>query len=273
VEIKKKITSRTKAILPVHFAGMPCEMSEIHKVARKNGLKIIEDACHALGAEYKYNGKWVKVGSCRHSDMTVFSFHPVKHITTGEGGAITTNSKKLYEKLCALRAHGIYRSEKMRQKNGPWYYEMRDLGFNYRITDFQCALGISQLKKLDGFIKRRRLLFKTYERLFKNNQFFELPLEKDDVKPAWHLYSVKLKGPYIKKRKELVNTLREKGIGIQVHYIPVHMQPYYKKHFKYKIGDFPMAEDYYKMTVTLPLYPGMRDRDIQHVVQSIRDFK
>ncbi len=191
-EIRKNITKDTKVILPVHFAGLPCDMPKIAKIAGKHNLVVIEDACHALGAEYKTNEKWVKIGSCKHSDMTVFSFHPVKHITTGEGGAITTNDRRIYERLKALRTHGIYK-DKNTAKKGPWYYEMRELGFNYRLTDFQCALGLSQLKKLNRFIRRRREIVKMYEESFKANEFFSLPEEVENVKSSWHLYAIRLK--------------------------------------------------------------------------------
>ena len=271
-EIKKKITSKTKAILPVHFAGFPCDMPEIYKIAKNNGLKIIEDACHALGAEYKHNSKWIKVGSCKHSDMTVFSFHPVKHITTGEGGAVTTNNRKLYEKLCMLRTHGIYKNKKMSKEKGLWYYEMRALGYNYRITDFQCALGLSQLKKLNNCIKRRREIVNMYEKEFKNNKFFDLPVEKRYVRSSWHLYQIKLKYKYINQKKELVKKLHKHGIRAQVHYIPVHTQPYYRERFNTKWGDYPVAEDYYHKCLTIPLFPSLSNANVKKVIREINSY-
>jgi UDP-4-amino-4,6-dideoxy-N-acetyl-beta-L-altrosamine transaminase len=272
-EIENKINYKTKAILPVHFAGHPCDMPKIYKIAKKNGLSIIEDACHALGAKSKSdNGKWVKVGSCMHSDMAIFSFHPVKHITTGEGGAITTNSKKLYDKICMLRTHGIYRNKKNSKKIRPWYYEMKDLGFNYRITDFQCALGISQLRKLDSFIRRRRDIFEIYEKEFKGNKYFELPQEKNYAFSSWHLYPIRLKDNCADKRRRIFKKLQKSGIGVQVHYIPVYTQPYYQKTFAYKLGDFPIAENYYSRALSLPIYPKMNKAEVRYVVKCAKDL-
>lgn len=263
-EIEKKITSKTKAVLPVHYAGFPCDMARIYEIAKQRDLKIIEDACHALGAEYKCDGEWIKVGSCRHSDMTVFSFHPVKHITTGEGGAITTNSRNLYEKLCALRTHGVYKSAEIAEERGPWAYEMRELGFNYRITDFQCALGLSQLRKAEEFLVKRRELVKTYEEEFKDSSFFDLPVAADNLKPSWHLYPVRLKNRYVGRKKEIFKELRNIGVGVQVHYIPVYLQPYYQE-LKYNLGLCPNAELFYKKEISLPIFPGITYEEITTV--------
>ena len=271
-ELEGKITKKTKAILPVHFAGLPCNMPEIAKIAKKHNLKIIEDACHALGAKYKTNGKWVKVGSCKHSDMTTFSFHPVKHITTGEGGTITTNNKKIYEKLKALRSHGIYKDKNV-LKNGPWYYEMRDMGFNYRITDFQCALGISQLKKIDSFIKRRIEITDIYNSFFKNIRGMEIPFSGNDFKSSWHIYVLKIDYKYFGlKRQAFMDALKNRGITTQVHYIPVYRQPFYKANFRFNPKDYPQAEDYYSMALTLPVYPDLKDGNICRIVKSIKEI-
>ena len=267
-EIRKKITARTKVILPVHFAGFPCDMEGIAKLARKKRISIIEDACHALGAEYKDSNKWINVGSCRHSDMTVFSFHPVKHITTGEGGAITTNSKGLYEKLKALRSHGVYKTPGIIRKKGPWYYEMRHLGFNYRITDFQCVLGISQLKKLDKFILKRREIVNLYKDVFENNDFFDTTEERDCSRSSWHLYPIKLKDKYKNKKEKIFTKLRKKGLGVQVHYVPVYWQPYYRD-LGHKNGLCPNAEDFYRREISIPLYPSMKKVDIKRAVMII----
>jgi len=268
-DIKKNISKKTKVVLPVHFAGLPCDMPEIAKIARKYNLIVIEDACHALGAEYKTNGKWIKVGSCKHSDMTVFSFHPVKHITTGEGGAITTNNKKLYEKLKILRNHGIYKN-KIVIKKKPWYYEMRDLGFNYRITDFQCALGISQLKKINRFINRRVEIIDIYSNFFKNIKGIKIPFSANDFKSSWHIYILKINYKYFKlSRLELMEVLKKQGIATQVHYIPVYRQPFYKK-FAFDFKDYPGAESYYERALTLPIYPKMTNGDVARVGNSIR---
>jgi UDP-4-amino-4,6-dideoxy-N-acetyl-beta-L-altrosamine transaminase len=282
-QIRNKISPSTKAVLPVHFAGLSCDMPTIKKIAKKNGLKIIEDACHALGAEYKSNGRWVKVGSCAHSDITVFSFHPVKSITTGEGGAITTNSKEYYEKLTMLRQHGITKdpskftnqeelTSKFEIRNSKfekaWYHEMQMLGFNYRITDFQSALGISQLKKLDKFIKRRREIAGIYNQAFKENEYFDLPIEKDYAKSSWHLYPIRLKDEYKDKKALIFNKLRENGLGVQVHYIPVYLQSYYEN-LGYNKGFCPNAEDFYQKEISLPIYPAMSNDDLEQVQERV----
>jgi len=269
-EIKKKINGKTKAILPVHFAGLPCDMPKIAKIAKKHNLAVIEDACHALGAEYKANGKWVKVGSCKHSDMAVFSFHPVKHITTGEGGAITTNNKKIYERLKALRSHGIYKDKSI-MKKGQWHYEMRSLGFNYRITDFQCALGFSQLKKISRFIKRRIEITDMYNNFFKNIRGMEIPFSGNDFKSSWHIYALKIDYKYFGfKRQAFMDALKKRGIATQVHYIPVYKQPFYKTNYKSGFRHYPGAEAYYEKALTLPVYLGLTDKDIGRILSCIR---
>ncbi len=266
-KIKELITKKTKGIIPVHFSGLPAQMKEISGIARKNGLFVIEDGCHALGAKYREGKEWAKVGSCRHSDMCIFSFHPVKHITTGEGGAITTNDEKLYRKLLALRSHGIYRDEKTAEI-GPWYYEMRDLGFNYRITDFQCALGVTQLKKLDRFIKRRREIVSQYQEAFKDHEFFTVPQEPDGYSSAWHLFTICLRERYQKSRKDVFMKLRESGLGVQVHYIPIYWQPYYEG-LGYPRGLCPAAESFYRGEISLPVYPLLKDAQVNSVIKKI----
>lgn len=265
-KIENSITNKTRVILPVHFAGLPCDMVKIRNIAKKNDLLVIEDACHALGAEYKADNRWLKVGSCKHSDMTVFSFHPVKHITTGEGGAITTNSRRLYEKLKALRTHGVYKDKKT-AKRGTWYYEMRDLGFNYRITDFQCALGISQLKNIDRFINRRIEIADMYNNSFKNIKGIEIPFMGNDFKPSWHIYVLKINYKYFgfSRAEIMFNLKKHNNIITQVHYIPVYRQPFYKR-FMFDFRDYPNAESYYEKTLTLPVYPKMTDEDVDRVI-------
>ena len=264
-KIKEKITRRTKALIPVHFAGHPCDLKEIKHIAQKHNLSIIEDAAHALGAEYKNR----KVGSCKYSDMTVFSFHPVKHITSGEGGVVTTNRKDLYEKLFLLRTHGITKDKrKLREWNAPWYYEQHLLGFNYRITDFQCALGLSQLKKLDVFLKKRRQLADFYNKELSDLNEIILPVERPTVNSAWHIYPIRIRN--CSQRKRIFNALRDSNIGVQVHYIPVHLQPYYRDNFGYKKNDYPKAENYYKETITIPLYPGMKAAEIKYIVKTLK---
>lgn len=267
-EIEKHISAKTKLLIPVHFAGLPCEMEEIFAIAKKNNLHVIEDAAHAIGSQYA-DGSYV--GNCKYSDMTVFSFHPVKTITTAEGGAVTTNDEKLYQKLCMLRSHGVTKDENLLTKNpGPWYYEMQSLGFNYRMNDMQAALGVSQLNKLDFFKKRRREVIAMYNKAFADMRYLKIPVEPDDVCSCFHLYVVQIDFTALgKTRTQVMQELRDKGIGTQVHYIPVPTQPYYKKTFGYKDGDYPVAEKYYEQELSLPLYPGMTDGDIQSVINAI----
>lgn len=270
-KIENSITHRTKAIIPIHFAGHPCDLEKIKKIANNYKLIVIEDAAHALGARYKD----YKIGSCRYSDMTIFSFHPVKAITTGEGGAILTNSKKLYERFILLRNHGITKEpKKFINPNGLfyntdlWYYEMQSLGFNYRITDIQATLGISQLRKLDKFIYRRREIAVIYSRLFRDNPYFDIPLEKEYAYSAYHLYPIRLKKGYKDKRQKIFLTIRSKGLGIQIHYIPVYLQPYYKM-LGFKKGICPNAEDFYNSEISINIYPGLKDFQIRRIAKII----
>ena len=261
-EIKKKITKRTKAIAVVDFAGHPADLDAIRKIAKEHNLLIIEDAAHALGSEYK--GK--KVGSL--SDMTIFSFHPVKAITTGEGGMVVTNRKDFYEKLKIFRSHGIIK----RPEKGAWYYEIETLGNNYRITDFQCALGLNQMKKLKKFIQRRREIVQQYNKAFRSMREIVAPVEKAYAKSAYHIYVIRLRlERLLKGRREVFDALRKKGLGVQVHYVPVHFHPFYKKTFGYKQGDFPEAEAYYNEAITLPLFPAMTSAQVKSVVRTVQE--
>ncbi len=286
-EIRKKITSKTKAVIPVDFAGLPCDMEAIRKIADEHDLIIIEDACHALGAEWKdSNGRWHKTGSCSYSEMTVFSFHPVKHITTGEGGAVLTNNAELYEKFLSLREHGIIRNlEKFINKDlafslnpeslilnpNSWYYEIHELGFNYRITDIQCALGLSQLKKLDMFLAKRRSIASAYSQAFKDIELVTTPAEPEDKKPAYHIYVLQIDFERLgKTRADVMNKLRASGIGTQVHYIPIHLQPYYSNKLGYRKGHYPAAEEYYDKALSIPIYPKMNDAEIKRVIDSVK---
>jgi len=266
--IEEKITKQTKVIAPVDYSGQPADLAEIYKIARKNDLLVVEDACHALGAEYKGS----KIGSCKYSDMSVFSFHPVKSITTGEGGAVLTNNRDYYETLLMFRQHGVMKDvakfKHSSEFTGDWYYEMHCLGYNYRLTDIQCALGISQLKKLDKFIQRRIEIVKIYKEAFKNNDFFDLPIEKKDIKSSWHLYPIKLKDEYKDKKKLIFSSLRKKGLWVQVHYIPVYWQPYYQE-LGYRKGICPNAEDFYQREISLPLYYSMTDEDVGYVEEKL----
>jgi UDP-4-amino-4,6-dideoxy-N-acetyl-beta-L-altrosamine transaminase len=258
-EIKKKITKKTKAIVTVDFAGNACDYDKIFKIAKENNLLVIEDASHALGGEYK--GK--KIGS--FSDMTILSFHPVKHITTGEGGMVLTNNEDFYEKLKTFRNHGIIKKPEI----GKWYYEIEKPGFNYRITDIQCVLGISQLKKIGIFLKKRRNIVKLYSKAFEKNKEIILPKESKFSKSAWHIYPIQFKNL---DRKKVFDELQKQGIGVQVHYMPLHLHPFYQKKFGYKKGDFPNAENYYDRAITIPLFPKMADSDVKRVITIIKNI-
>ena len=269
-EIVKKISGKTRVIIPVHFAGQPADVNEIQSIAKKNDgdIVIIEDAAHAIGSRYADGSM---VGNCRYSDMTIFSFHPVKTITSGEGGAITTNSKEIYDRLLILRSHGITRDQQIPGREpDPWYYEMITLGYNYRMTDIQAALGISQMKKLDSFIKRRREIVKKYNGAFRNIDWLITPYEKDGVLSAFHLYVLQINFDKIgKSRKEVMDILKRNNIGSQVHYIPVHTHPYYMNTFGTKRGDFPKAEAYHKKALSIPLYPKLTDSQVDHVIENV----
>lgn len=261
-ELLKKITSKTKAFIPVHFAGLPGPLEEFRRIADKKGLIIIEDAAHALGAEYQ----GTKIGDCRYSDMTIFSFHPVKAITTGEGGAVLTNNKEYYEKLLLLRNHGIAAEELEKKNEGPWYYEMQLLGYNYRMTDVQAALGNSQLKKLNKFIEIRNKISSMYDLFFRDNPYFDLPPRLKGVKSAFHLYQIRLKDQFVPFRAGLVRKLRDSGIGAHVHYIPVYFHPYYRK-LGYQKQLCPQAEDFYKRVISLPIFPAMKTKEVRAVIK------
>lgn len=268
-EVVKNITKKTKAIIPVHFSGHPCDLKEIRYIANKHDLLVIEDAAHALGAEYQSS----KVGSCRYSDLTIFSFHPVKSITTGEGGAVLTNRRDLYEKLLLLRNHGI--TKKCSNFNvpslesvGDWYYEMQELGFNYRLTDIQAALGISQIKKLDRFVKGRREIAKMYDKAFKGNPFFDIPVTRKFIYSSYHLYCIRLKNKLQEYRKEVFCRMRNRGIGVQVHYIPVYLHPYYKS-LGFKKGLCMNAEDFYSSAISIPLYPSLKDSQVKYIINTV----
>jgi UDP-4-amino-4,6-dideoxy-N-acetyl-beta-L-altrosamine transaminase len=265
MSIKEKITKHTKAIIPVHFTGQPADMDEIMKIARENDLVVIEDAAHALGAMYKNQ----KIGSI--GDMTMFSFHPVKHITTGEGGIITTNQEDYYKKLIQFRTHGITREPNiMKENHGPWYYEMQFLGYNYRITDIQVALGVSQLKKLETFIQKRKQLVELYMEELKNVDEIELPKQLPNVESSWHLFVLKLQlSKLTVGRKEIFEALQKENIGVNVHYLPVYLHPYYQV-LGFRKGICPIAEKCYEEFLTLPLFPGMEEEDVKDVVRGLK---
>lgn len=261
--IENKITAKTKAIVPIDFAGRPAELEKIKTLAAKHNLSVIEDACQALGA--KYHGQMV--GSL--SDLTVFSFHPVKTITTGEGGAILTNNESFYKKMKMFITHGVVKENFEYSSPGEWYFEMQDLGQNYRLTDMQCALGIGQLKKADKFVAMRREKVARYSEAFKENLVFTTPLsDTPDAQSAWHLYVIQLKEEFQNKQSELFSALRQEEIWVQLHHIPVHCHPYYR-HLGYQMGITPQAENFYKRIMSLPLYPDLSPQDQEHVIKTV----
>lgn len=264
-QVVGKLSPKTKAVLPVDYAGHPADLVGIIELARKHGLIVIEDACHALGAEY--GGR--KVGSI--SDMTVFSFHPVKHITTGEGGMVTTNSAQFAENLRRFRNHGISSDARARQKAGQWHYEMVALGYNYRLPDFACALGIEQLKRLDQNLVRRRTIAARYTSAFRDVTGIMTPVVRRDVNPAWHLYPIRLDlARLTADREKIFRALRAENIGVNVHYIPIHYHPYYRERFGSRDGEFPVAEDAYSRLISLPMFHGMTDQDVDDVIAAVR---
>ena len=262
-DIRRKITDRTKAIIAVHLAGQPCDMDAIHSIAREHGLIVIEDGAHALGSVYK--GK--KVGSL--SDMTTFSFHPVKPITTGEGGMIVTDNEDFYKKMVLFRSHGITRDDSMMTRNdGPWFYQQFDLGYNYRITDIQCAFGCSQMKKLDRFLARRKEIVARYNEAFADCDNIITPYQLSDTESGWHLYIVQVKNC---DRRQVFEAMREKGIGVNVHYIPVYMHPYYQEH-GYENVHCANAEEIYSHIISLPLYPGLTSEQQDYVIDTLKSL-
>ena len=282
-KLELAITPATKTIVAVDHTGQPCDLGEIGAIAKHHRITLIEDAAHALGATYR--GK--PVGAL--SDMTMFSFHPVKHITTGEGGMITTEDPYLARKMRVFRNHGISRDaasmglgDQAADNVGgvkpgrnpatpaPWYYEMQALGFNYRITDIQCALGLSQLKKLDRSLERRREISQRYTDAFANSRVLVTPYQEPDRESAWHLYVIRLRlDAMAKTRRQVFEDLRHGNIGVNVHYVPVHLQPYFRERFGFSRGDFPEAEAYYDGAITLPLHPTMTDEDCARVIDAV----
>jgi UDP-4-amino-4,6-dideoxy-N-acetyl-beta-L-altrosamine transaminase len=262
---------RPKVIIPVDFAGQPADLPAIQAVARRHDALVIEDAAHALGAGYEHEGQWYQAGSCAHADLAILSFHPVKHITTGEGGAILTNSPELCAKLQRLRTHGITRDASLLTRHdGPWYHEQHDLGFNYRITDIQCALGLSQLRKLGRFVERRRALVQRYrEALADLTDELTLLLEGPGKRSSYHLLVARIRGGTTQRRR-VFEALAARNIRCQVHYIPVHLQPWYRQRYGYGAGDFPQAEAFYDGCLSLPLFPAMADQDVDRVADALR---
>lgn len=265
LKIAKQTNTLPKVVIPVHLAGQSCDMAAIHTLAQEYGFKVIEDASHAIGAKYK--GK--PVGGCDYSDITVFSFHPVKIITSAEGGMAVTNCEVLDKSMKRLRSHGITSNpdEMTEPTHGPWYYQQIELGFNYRMTDMQAALGLSQLLQLDNFVSARNDIAKTYNNAFANSTVDHLT-QSDDCYSSYHLYIVRLTQCDVEKHKSVITGMREQGIISHLHYIPIHLQPYYQA-LDFSYGDFPNAETYYKQAVTIPLYPAMSADDQQYVINTL----
>lgn len=272
--VARAITPRTRAIIPVDFAGHPCRMDEMRALATRHGLTVIEDAAHALGAHYREQ----PVGSM--ADMTVFSFHPVKIMTTGEGGMVVTNREDMYERLRRFRSHGMTRDA---GAHPPWFYEQHELGINGRMTDIQAALGVSQLAKVHQFLDRRRVIVDRYQSAFADIPELRQPVERNDVRSAWHLYVIRLRLETLEwTRREVFETLRAQGLGVQVHYIPVYTHPYYRlsrasrsneRHKSCEVSSVrcERAERYYEEAISLPLFPKMTDDDVEYVIQTVHE--
>lgn len=262
----KKSGDLPRVLIPVHLAGQSCDMAKIYELSQRYSFRIIEDASHAIGGQYKES----LIGGCRFSDITVFSFHPVKIITTGEGGMVLTNSKKLADKVRLLRSHGIIKDQSLMQGpiDGPWYYEQTSLGYNFRMTDLQASLGISQSKRLDSIIERRRSIASKYDRELEALPLIT-PAQSLDCLSSWHLYIVKLKLSEISRtKKEVFESMREKGIGVNLHYIPIYRHPYYRS-LGLSDKDFPNSAEYYREAMTIPIYPNMTEEQQASVIAAL----
>lgn len=270
--LKQKIESAPDGtyagVVIVDFAGYPHNLEKYAALCHSHGMWLIEDACHAPGAWFTdSNGEKQKSGNSKFADISVFSFHPVKHIATGEGGMVTTNSKELYDKLCHFRTHGITKDPaKLNKCDGGWYYEMQDLGFNYRLTDFQAALGVTQLSRADKGLARRQEIAKKYDEAFKDVPAIKIPYRADDIYHAFHLYIIQ-----VPDRKGLYDYLHDNGVYAQVHYVPLHLMPYYQG-LGNKEGDLPVVEEYYKHCLSLPMYPSLTDEEQEYVIEKVLEF-
>jgi perosamine synthetase len=260
--VESRITPKTRGIVAIDYAGQPCDYDELRRIADRHRLFLVADGCHALGADYRGN----RVGAI--ADLTTFSFHPVKHITTGEGGMVTTNDASLVERMRRFCNHGITTDHRARSERGEYFYEMTDLGFNYRLSDFQCALGISQLKKLPLWLERRRWLARSYDAHFLGENCATPLKNLPDRSNAYHLYVVKIRSG----RDRLFRSLRERGIGANVHYLPVYLHPFYRRSLGYSEGLCLAAEAAYKEILSLPLYPQMESNDVDYVAGNIKDL-
>jgi perosamine synthetase len=263
-EVERNVSERTKAVIAVDYAGQPCQYEALRAVTGRCGLKLVADACHALGASYQ----GVAVGSI--ADLSTFSLHPVKHITTGEGGVVTTLHTDLAQRMRTFRNHGITSDHRQRAEEGSWFYEMVHLGYNYRLTDFQCAMGMSQLRKLSGWLARRQAIARRYDEAFAEMPAIEPLRLRGDVSHAYHLYVIQLDLTQLRVgRAEVFAALRAEGIGVNVHYIPVHLHPFYRQRFGTMPGLCPVAEAAYERLLTLPLFPSMSDQDVEDVTSAV----
>lgn len=262
-KIEEQITNKTKIIAPVHYAGLTCNMENILALKEKYNLYVVEDACHGLGSSYNNH----KTGNLKYSDIAVFSFHPVKHITTGEGGAILTNNEEIYKKCCALRSHGIYRDNFINQADSPVYHEMQMLGYNYRMTDIQAALGISQLNKLDNFTKRRKEIAEIYYKEFSNCSYIQMQKQYDNRENSYHLFPILFENNSM--RDKVYNKLKENNIFTQIHYMPVTKHPYYEK-LGYSYKNTINAYNFYKRELSLPIYPALKNDEVYMVINKIK---
>jgi UDP-4-amino-4,6-dideoxy-N-acetyl-beta-L-altrosamine transaminase len=268
LEEARKLGKLPKVVVAVHLCGQSCDMKQIHKLSKIYGFKIIEDASHAIGGSYRD----FKIGSCRYSDITIFSFHPVKIVTTAEGGIALTNKKHLHEKMMLFRTHGITRDEHAMQgaSDGPWYYEQVELGYNYRMTELQAALGLSQMSRIEEFVTTRNTLAKIYNDKLKKLPII-LPFQSENTYSSFHLYVIRLDLDIIEKsHKQVFQELRDKGIGVNLHYIPVHIHPYYRS-MGFKLGDFPEAEKYYNEAISIPIFHGLKDDQQNTVIRAITE--
>ena len=265
-----KNNKKIKAVIAVDYAGQPCDWEYMHKLCKKHDIKLINDNCHALGAEINQD----KGYAIKYADIVTQSYHPVKHITTGEGGSIQTNDSEIYDRVKLLRSHGMIKTElKSKDKNYPWYYEMQELGFNYRITDFQCALGTNQLKKLDDFIIKRRKIAKIYDNAFSSIKNVIIPHVDEKVSHSYHLYPLLIDfDKFSISKLKFFNKMKEKGITLQVHYIPIHLQPYYSLNYNYKLGDFPISESFYEQEFSIPMYNDLNNDQINYIIESIHSI-
>jgi len=265
-QIREKITDRTKVLLPVDYGGLPCDLAGIREIADEHDLTVIQDACHSLGANYR--GK--PVGGTGFAELVCFSFHPVKTITTGEGGAVVTDDDLLARRLRRLRHHGIRRKpDELERADGPWYYELHEVGYNARITDIQCALGSSQLRKLDRFVSRRQQIAARYREAFAEEPSVVCQSTPEDRTNAHHLFAVRL-DERTHDRRTVFEALSREGIGTQVHYVPVHLQPFFRERFGTSEGDCPRAEGFYRGALSLPMFPTLSDADVDRVIDTTR---